>query len=50
MEQRKLLISGVQSRPPLWNDRHTDYKKTDKTNKMWDEVGKVVGFPGKEMN
>ncbi|CAI6355478.1 unnamed protein product [Macrosiphum euphorbiae] len=45
-EQRELLISEVQSRPILWNDRHPEYKKTDKTNKMWEKIGKVVGFSG----
>jgi len=48
-EQREILISEVQLRPPLWNDRHPEYKKTEKTNKMWEEVGKSVGFPGKTM-
>lgn len=46
-EQRELLISEDQSKPILWNDRHPDYKKTDITKKMWEEIGKVVGFSGK---
>lgn len=50
IEQRELLISEVQSRPPLRNDQHPSYKKTDKTNEMWDEVVTVVGFPDKEIN
>lgn len=43
---RELLISEVQGRPSLWDDRHPDYKKTEKTNKLWDEIGAVVGFSG----
>lgn len=43
---RELLISEVQGRPSLWNDRHPDYKKTEKTNKLWDEIGAVVGYSG----
>jgi hypothetical protein len=27
---REMLISEMQARPPLWNDGHPDYKKTDK--------------------
>lgn len=46
-EQRELLISEVQPRPTLWNDRHPEYKKKEKTKKMWEEIGKVVGFSGK---
>lgn len=44
---RELLISEVQGRPSLWNDRHPDYtKKLKKTNKLWDEIGAVVGSSG----
>ncbi|KAL4104806.1 hypothetical protein QTP88_020082 [Uroleucon formosanum] len=43
---RELLISEVQGRTSLWNDRHPDYKKTEKTNKLWDEIGAVVGYSG----
>ena len=45
---RELLISEVQGRPSLWNDRHPNYKKTEKTNKLWDEIGAVVGYSGKK--
>jgi hypothetical protein len=42
---QETLISEVQARPPLWNDGHSDYKKTDK---LWVEIGIIVGFSGKK--
>jgi hypothetical protein len=41
---RELLILGVQGRPSLWNDRHPDYKKSKKNNKLWNEIGAVVVY------
>lgn len=46
-EQREMLISEVQLKPILWNDRHKDYKNTEKTKKIWDEVGAMCGLTGK---
>jgi len=46
-EQREMLISEVQLKPILWNDRHKDYKNTEKTKKIWDEVGAICGLTGK---
>lgn len=44
---RELLISEVQSRTVLWNDKNKNYKKTEVTKKEWLEVSKIVGIPGK---
>jgi hypothetical protein len=41
---REILISELQARPPLWNDGHPDYKKTEKTDKLWAEIGIIMGF------
>lgn len=38
------MIAKDQPMPPLWNYRHSQYEKTDKT-KLCDEIGKVFGFP-----
>lgn len=53
-EKRKLtdleceaLISEVQSRPCLWNDRHNDFKNSVVTKKLWEEVGKAINLSGK---
>jgi hypothetical protein len=37
----------VQGTPPLWNDGHSDYKKTEKRDKLWAETGIILGFSGK---
>jgi hypothetical protein len=46
-KQREIIISKVQLKPILWNDRHKDYKNTEKTKKIWDEVGAICGLTGK---
>jgi hypothetical protein len=43
-----MLIFEVQARQFLWNDGHPRYKKTDKTEKLWAEIGIIMGFPGKK--
>lgn len=45
--QREQLISELQLKPILWNDRHKEYKNTEKTKKIWAEVGAVCGLTGK---
>lgn len=45
--QRENLISEVQLRPILWNDRQKDYKNAEKTKKIWTEVGAICGLTGK---
>jgi len=42
--QREKLISEVQLKPMLWNDRHQDYKNTEKTKKLWAKVGVICGL------
>jgi hypothetical protein len=45
---RQILISEIQARPPLRNDGHPDYKKTEKTDKLWAETGIIMGFSGEK--
>lgn len=45
--QREKLISEVQLKPVLWNDRQKDYKNKENTKKIWVEVGAICGLTGK---
>jgi len=45
--QRENLISEVQLRPVLWNDRLKEYKNSEKIKKIWAEVGAICGLTGK---
>lgn len=41
MFERKILISAVKSRPALWHHTHKDFKKSNKTDKQWEEVARL---------
>lgn len=43
---REILISEVQTKPTLWNPENPNYKKTDITSKLWNDVGNAVGLTG----
>ncbi|XP_011190893.1 uncharacterized protein LOC105217540 [Zeugodacus cucurbitae] len=42
----ELLISCVQSRPLLWQDRLPNFKNKNITDMLWSEVGKICGCAG----
>lgn len=44
---RELLISEIQTRPALWNDRHRSYKDRQIVAKLWGEVATIVEVPGR---
>lgn len=44
---KELLISEIQTRPVLWNDRHPNLKNRVVSTKQWDKVAKIVGISGK---
>lgn len=44
---RELLISEIQTRPALWNDRHPSHKNRNYVLKLWEEVAQIVGVSGK---
>jgi hypothetical protein len=47
-EQREMLSFEVRLKPILWNDRHKDYKNTEKTKKKkWNEEGTICDLTGK---
>jgi len=45
--QKEILISEVQLRPVLWDDRNKNYKNTEMTKKIWNQVGAACGVTGK---
>ncbi|XP_055913651.1 uncharacterized protein LOC129947208 [Eupeodes corollae] len=42
----ELLISCVQSRTDLWQDRNANFKNKNITDKLWKEVGEICGLSG----
>ena len=46
-EEKEFLISEVQSRTFLWNDREKNFKILSMIRKAWEEVGAVLNISGK---
>lgn len=45
-EVNDVIISAVETRPPLWDVRHKDYKHTEKKQQLWEEVAAEAGIEG----
>lgn len=47
--QVEVLISEVQARECLWNDKHDSFKNLPLTRKLWNEVGAGLDISGKSL-
>lgn len=47
IRKKEILISEVQLRPVLWDDRNKNYKNSEMTKKIWNGVGAACGVTGK---
>lgn len=46
-QKKEILISEVQLRPVLWDDRQKNYKNSEMTKKIWNQIGAACGVTGK---
>ena len=43
IDEEKLMLEFLQENPMLWDIKLTDYRMTDKKNKLWDDQGEKLG-------